>query len=67
MLTLTESDLLEITGYKRSKDQARTFNKLGVPYVFRRDGSLSVARAHYENAAKTHAELPTPKLRTKAA
>lgn len=48
-ITLDADELVEVTGYKRAKEQKRHFDGLGVPSVVRPDGSLSVIRAHLLN------------------
>lgn len=45
-ITLTEAELVEITGYQLARYQKRHFDALGIPCVIRPDGSLSVIRAH---------------------
>lgn len=45
-ITLSDAELVEVTGYKRAKEQKRHFDTLGVPAMIRPDGSLSVVRAH---------------------
>lgn len=46
-LTLTEEEIVEITGYRRGYEQLAFFKSLGVPARRRPDGSVSVCREHY--------------------
>lgn len=62
-ITLTEAELLEITGYKLPSKQRLYFVRLGVPAEPRADGSLCVIRAHLLNY-RPHAENDEPKVRT---
>lgn len=64
-ITLTEPELVEITGYKRTKEQKRHFDGLGVPSVVRPDGSLSVVRAHLLNYRPPRAGNDEPAKRVK--
>jgi hypothetical protein len=64
-ITLTESELVEITGYKMARFQKRHFDGLGVPNVIRPDGSLSVVRAHLLNYRPPRAVNDEPAKRVK--
>ena len=46
-LNLTESELIEVTGKKRSSVQVRILRKLGFEVKVRPDGYPLVAREHY--------------------
>ena len=58
-LLLTQDELIELTGKKRSAAQARELDHLDYPYKRRRDGSLIVLRVHVEFVADSK---PEPKL-----
>lgn len=45
-LTLTQEELIEVTGVERPKAQARELDHLKIPYQVRRNGSLLVYRIH---------------------
>lgn len=60
-ITLSDAELLEITGYQRAKWQKRHFDGLGIPAVIRPDGSLSVIRAHLLNLRTIRAQNDEPK------
>lgn len=62
-ITLTDAELLEITGYKRAKEQKRHFDALGVPCMIRPDGSLSVGRAHWLSLRPPAAQNDDPTKR----
>lgn len=66
-ITLTDAELLEITGYKLARYQKRHFDGLGVPAVLRPDGSLSVVRAHLLNYRPPRAGNDEPTKRVKRA
>jgi hypothetical protein len=44
-LCLSQSEVFEITGYKRGADQLRALKVRGIPAARRPDGSVSVLRA----------------------
>lgn len=63
-LTLTEQQIVDITGYKQPSRQLKIFEALGVPAHRRVDGSVSVCRQHYLELRRAQQEdRPTPKLR----
>lgn len=66
-ITLTDAELLEITGYKLARYQKRHFDGLGVPAILRPDGSLSVVRAHLLNYRPPRAGNDEPAKRVKQA
>jgi hypothetical protein len=45
-LYLSEQEIRELTGYTVGSYQLKTFQKLGVPAVQRKDGSVLVLRMH---------------------
>lgn len=45
MLTLTPTELRELTGRRRGDAQERALNHMGIPYGRRPDGSLVVLRS----------------------
>lgn len=49
-LTLTESELVELTGYVRPADQEAWLKEARIPCRRRRDGTVSVVRAWAEYA-----------------
>jgi hypothetical protein len=59
-ITLTEAEIFEITGYKQRTKQREFFLRLGVPALPKRDGTLSIARAHYD--AAVHGTLNRVKI-----
>ncbi|MDB5797228.1 MAG: hypothetical protein JWP36_1130 [Paucimonas sp.] len=52
-LMLSAAELKALTGYARTKLQARVLGSLGVPYVIRPDNSLLVLRMHLQVAPKS--------------
>ena len=48
MIALSEDDLVELTGKRRSSAQARVLDFMGIPYRSRPDGTLAVLRIHVE-------------------
>lgn len=47
---LTQNQLIELTGFKRSGAQLRALRYLGIEHKRRVDGSLVVLKAHVEQA-----------------
>lgn len=47
---LTQSQLIELTGFKRSGAQLRALRYLGLEHRQRADGSLVVLKSHVEQA-----------------
>lgn len=47
---LTQSQLIELTGFKRSGAQLRALRYLGIEHKQRADGSLVVLKSHVEQA-----------------
>lgn len=46
--TLTEAELMDLTGRRRASAQARALAAMGIAYRRRRDGSVAVLRIHAE-------------------
>ena len=49
-ILLTREELMEITGYSRSKSQAAWFLDNGINHRTRADGSLVVLRRHFQDS-----------------
>jgi hypothetical protein len=69
LLTLTDTEIFEITGYRRATEQLAWFKAFGVPAKRRADGTVSVAREHYlrhgaKGATQTATAEPRPKLQS---
>ena len=47
-LTLTDAELVELTGKRRPSAQIRALRHMGIHHKRRGDGTLVVARAHFE-------------------
>jgi hypothetical protein len=47
-LTLTDAELVELTGKQRPSAQMRALKYMGIDHKQRADGTLVVARAHFE-------------------
>lgn len=60
-LTMTESEIYEVTGYKQPARQRRYFESLGIPVHTRPDGSVSVCRHHFLEL-KTRAEAKSERV-----
>lgn len=60
-MILTENELEQLTGARRSDAQARELSFLGIPYRKRRDGSIVVLRDHL-NASTENQEPASPAL-----
>ena len=48
-LTLTQAELLEITGFKYPSKQLKVLQRLGLPAFMRPNNTVSLGRAQYEN------------------
>ena len=67
MIVLSEDDVVELTGKRRTSAQARVLDFMGIPYRPRPNGSLVVLRIHVEAGPTTEyrgsgATLPEPQL-----
>ena len=60
-LTMSDSEIFEVTGYKQPARQRRFFERLGIPVHTRPDGSVSVCRHHYLEL-KTKAEAKAERV-----
>lgn len=63
MLTLTDSEIEEITGKKRHPAQARVLKALGIRFQARPDGTLLVYRSAVEKGRPDTIGAREPQLR----
>lgn len=61
-LTLSQSELEELTGKQRRSAQIRVLDALGIRFKVRPDGSLLVLRIHVANDAPSQSEPAPPAL-----
>lgn len=59
---LTESEIYDLTHYRRPAEQMRALARLGIPAVRRHDNTVCVLRVHL-NAPAAKPEPPRPQLR----
>ncbi|HET9643764.1 MAG TPA: DUF4224 domain-containing protein [Burkholderiaceae bacterium] len=67
-LTLSEAELVELTGYRRPADQIRELHRRGFSRAYvNRLGRVVLERAHYMAVCGMHVERPRPKVKVRAA
>lgn len=63
-LCLTEDELIAVTGQRQPKRQLEVLRKQGYPAFMRRDNTVSLGRAQYENGPQgQESKLHAPTLR----
>jgi hypothetical protein len=66
-LTLTDTELFDLTHYRRPAEQLRELESLGIPAKRRRhDNTVCVLRIHLLNPGMQKPAAPRPQLRTRA-
>jgi Domain of unknown function (DUF4224) len=66
LLTLTEAEIFEVTGYRRPAEQMTWFRNFGIPAARRADGTVSVARDHYLGHARRPSTVPESRPQLKS-
>lgn len=62
-LCLTEDELIELTGQRQPKRQLEVLRGQGYPAFMRRNNTVSLGRAQYENGPERQSKLHAPTLR----
>lgn len=64
MLTLSEAELIELTGYRRPSEQLAELHRRGFHRAYRnRLGRVTLERAHYDAVAAGAQQAAKPKVR----
>lgn len=60
---LSPNEVAELTDKVKATAQAKELTHMGIPFRYRRDGSLAVLRIHVETITDTASKKPRPRVR----